>query len=49
MEKDRLKYLLENYVDGGLSGPELTELEAWYHQLNYVIVLDKVFAEAKTG
>ncbi|ACU03177.1 FecR family protein [Pedobacter heparinus] len=35
MEKDRLKYLLENYVDGGLSGPELTELEAWYHQLNY--------------
>lgn len=35
MEKDRLKYLLENYADGGLSGPELAELEDWYQQLNY--------------
>lgn len=35
MQKDRLKYLLENYAQNRLSDQELTELENWYHELNY--------------
>lgn len=35
MQKDRLKYLLENYSGAGLSESELAELENWYNQIDY--------------
>lgn len=35
MQKERLKYLLENYSGAGLSDPELAELESWYNQIDY--------------